>query len=258
MVNHLLEKCRKGEKTVGTFFMMGNSETAECLGLSGIDYFIIDTEHGPFDVESTLSIIKGAELRGTTALARVKDSSRSSILKMLDIGVKGLVIPNVKSVDEVREIVEHGKYTPLGKRGVGAARGAGFGYAEAAQNLGNYFSVCNEQTMLIPQCETVECLSNIEEIASIEGVDGIFVGPFDLSMAMNLFGQFDHPDFVAALDRILNACKNAGKPCFIFSMSTENTRKFFSQGFDSVTVNTDAAIYVNAFKNLVIESKKDF
>ncbi|MGR5222730.1 HpcH/HpaI aldolase family protein [Vibrio parahaemolyticus] len=255
MNNTLLEKFKKGEKTVGTFAIMGNSESAECLGLAGLDYFIVDAEHGPFDVESTLTLIKGAELRNTTPLVRVKDASRSSILKMLDIGAKGLVIPNVKTVEEVKQIVDYGKYAPIGMRGVGAARGAGYGYDSNATNLVEYFQKCNEHTLLIPQCETVECLNAIEDIVAIDGVDGIFVGPFDLSVAMDKFAQFDHPEFQAALQRVLSACQKVGKPCFIFAVNAEAAKGLLEQGFDSVTINTDAAIFTAAYKNIVEKLK---
>ncbi|MHC1719248.1 MAG: HpcH/HpaI aldolase/citrate lyase family protein [Clostridiaceae bacterium] len=255
MINLLLDKMKKGEKTIGTFFMQGNSTMAECIGYSGLDYLIIDTEHGSFDVETTLDIIGRSEARNITALARVKDSSRPSILKMLDIGVKGLVIPQVRSVEEVRKIVEYGKYYPMGQRGLAFARGAGFGHADFAKDFGGYLKTCNEQTMLIPQCETKECLDNIEEIVAIEGVSGIFVGPFDLSVALNKPAQFGTPEFAAALERILTACKNAKKYCFIFSMDSQGANKYFDQGFDSVAISNEADVLINSFKKLVSEVK---
>ena len=182
MKNLLREKIMNGEKTVGTFFEAGNASVAEALALTDLDYMLIDTEHGPFDVESVMLMLRGAELHGTTALVRVKDSNRNSILKMLDIGAGGLIIPQVHSLEEIKKIVEYGKYFPVGQRGVAFARGAGYGYLEHAKgDINDYFATCNRETLLIPQCETKGCLENIEEIAKVDGIDGIFVGPYDLS-----------------------------------------------------------------------------
>lgn len=246
MKNHLKEKIIAGKKTVGTFFEAGNANLAEAFALTNLDYMIIDTEHGPFDVESVMLMLRSAELHGTTALVRVKDSQRSSILKMLDIGAGGLVIPQVHSVEEINRIVEYGKYYPIGKRGVAFGRGAGYGYLDHAKgSMDEYFSVCNRETLLIPQCETVGCLEHIEEIANTEGVDGIFVGPNDLSVAMGIPGEFDKPEFKAALIRILNAVKAAGKFVIIYTADARLAKIRLEEGFDSVTVAQDVNFYID-------------
>ena len=177
MKNLLREKIMNGEKTVGTFFEAGNASVAEALALTDLDYMLIDTEHGPFDVESVMLMLRGAELHGTTALVRVKDSNRNSILKMLDIGAGGLIIPQVHSLEEIKKIVEYGKYFPVGQRGVAFARGAGYGYLEHAKgDINDYFATCNRETLLIPQCETkgrggkgVKCYKITEKTGNLIG-----------------------------------------------------------------------------------------
>lgn len=251
MKNRLKEKLAAGNKVVGTFFEMGSNSAVECLGLAGLDYLIIDSEHGPFDVESAMELIRTAELAGVTPLVRTKNHERSSILKMLDVGAKGLIIPNIHTVEEVRQVVEHGKYTPVGKRGFFFGRAAGYGYSEFAENVDEYFATCNRETMLIPQCETVGCLENIEEVAAMEGVDGIFVGPYDLSISMGIPARFDHPDFVKALERIVKACKRAGKPAFIFAGTADAAKLQYSKGFDGVAIGTDVSVYIQAFKKMI-------
>jgi 4-hydroxy-2-oxoheptanedioate aldolase len=251
MKNTLLDKLKNGEKTIGTFFSVGNAALAECLALSGIDYILVDTEHGPFDIESTADIIRSAEVHGTPVLARVKDSRRPSILKMLDIGAKGLIIPDVHSLDEVKRIVEFGKYYPKGLRGMATARSAGFGFADYALDLGNYLKIANEQTLILPQCETRACLNQIEEITALEGVGGIFLGPFDLSVALGKPMQFNDPEFVEAVERIVGSCKRNKKYCFTFSLNAEGAKRFFDQGFDSVVVGNDSAVYIQAYKTLI-------
>lgn len=255
MENIIKDKMARGESVVGTFFNLGGSTAVECLGIAGLDFLIIDTEHGPFDVESTIDFVRAAELRKITPLVRVKDHARSSILKMLDIGAKGLIVPYIETVAQVEQLVEYGKYDPVGKRGFGYGRGVSFGRESFARNMTEYFNTCNEKTMLIPQCETVGCLNNIEEIVNIEGVDGIFVGPYDLSIDMGMPGQFDNPKFVAALARIVKACRAAGKFIFIYSADNKTAKKYLADGFDGVAISMDAMVYINAFKKLIDDVK---
>jgi 4-hydroxy-2-oxoheptanedioate aldolase len=234
MKNKMLEKISKGEKAIGAFSNFNSSAVIECMGIAGLDFVIIDTEHGLLDVESTLPLILAAERRDIVPMVRVKDTSRSSILKMLDIGAMGLVIPFIKSVDEVKKVIEYGKYVPVGQRGLGSCRGSGFGTLSGFKSITEYFETCNRETLLIPQCETAEALDCIEEVVALEGVDGIFVGPFDLSIAMGKTMQFSDTEFLAALGRVVKACKSAGKFCLILASNGAAAKDNLSKGFDGV------------------------
>ncbi len=118
MKNTLKAKIERGEKTVGTFFECGSTAVIESMGLAGLDYAVIDCEHGPFEAESVGEYVCAAERRGLTPLARVKEISRAAILKLLDVGAKGIIIPQVRTLDDVKTIVRYGKYIPMGERGV--------------------------------------------------------------------------------------------------------------------------------------------
>ncbi|HWR62319.1 MAG TPA: aldolase/citrate lyase family protein [Clostridia bacterium] len=255
MKNLLKEKMQKGEKAVGTFFELGSDTAVECLRHTGLDFFIIDTEHGPFDIESSMGFIRTAELGNVTPLARVREISRSAVLKMLDIGAKGLIVPCVDSLEQVKSLVEWAKYHPVGKRGFFTARPAGYGYESFTRNIDEYFRICNEETLLIPQCETVGCLESIEEIVNTEGVDGIFIGPYDLSIGIGKPAQFDNPEFTGAVARVLKACKAAGKFSFIYTGSNTMAKQYLSQGFDAVAASMDAAVFIDAYRALVSEIK---
>ncbi len=249
--NDFLDKLKAGKRTVGTFFGGGNASVAEAIGLAGIDYIIIDSEHGPFEPEGAMEIMRGAELGGTTCLVRVKDGSRAAVLKMLDIGAKSLIVPNMHSAEEIRKVVEYAKYFPQGNRGVARARGAGFGAgAAASQTLEEYFRDCNERTLVIPQCETRGCLEQIEEVCAIDGVAGIFIGPFDLSCALGAPAQFDTEEFKDALVRIRDAAHAAGKFCIMFTTVPEAAPGWFEKGYDSVTIGMEYNHIVSAFQKL--------
>lgn len=257
MINYTKQKMINGEKTIGTFFELGVANAVEGLGYSGLDYIIIDTEHGPYAEESAMEFIRAAKLSKLTPFVRIKEISRAAVLRMLDIGAEGLVVPCVETVEQVKSLVKYGKYAPLGERGFFYGRAAGYGFEDFAKSMDDYFNKCNYETMIIPQCETLGCLNNIEEIASIVGVDAIFVGPYDLSIALGIPGQFNNTEFTDALNRIVKACKNANKYAFIYANDVESAFKNFNIGFDSVAISTDIAVLTNAYANIVnsIKSK---
>ncbi len=254
--NIVKEKMLKGEKTLGTFHEIGSASALECIGYAGLDYAIIDTEHGPFSVETTQSLIRAAKVSNVTPFVRVKDGERNSILKTLDVGAMGIIIPNVHTVEEVREIVKYGKFYPIGERGIAPTSGSSFWYADyAKQGLEHYFQVSNNEALIIPQCETVGCLENIEEIVRTEGVDGIFIGPYDLSAALGKPGQLEDEEVKAVIQKVVDACKLANKFSFIYAGSEEAVKKYYAMGIDSVTYKMDIILLTEAYQKLLANIK---
>ncbi len=252
MKNILREKILRGEKTIGSFFSLGSGSVAECMGLAGLDYMIIDTEHAAFGPTDVVEFARTAKLYGITPLARVQEVSRPAILKLLDAGAMGLIIPCVNTVEEAKQIVSCGKYAPLGERGVAPSAGTDFWMSDyAQQGLEHYFETCNRETMLFPQCETLGCLEHLEEIVALEGIDGIFVGPYDLSTAMGIPAQFYRSEFKDALRHIQAVCKAAGKPCMIYAASEAGVEEAFGMGYDSVAYATDAQVLISAYRNAI-------
>ena len=249
MKNLLREKLLRGERCVGTFLELGSATAAECLALAGFDYVIVDTEHGPFDPLSALDFIRALRLYGSAPFVRVQEISRAAILKALDVGAQGLIIPQLNSVEEAENVVRWGKYHPLGERGVAGSAGSGFWEEDYAKHgLPAYFETSNRESLLIPQCETPGCLAALEQIVALPGVDGIFVGPFDLSTAMGIPGEFDRPEFQDALRHIQAVCRAAGKPSLIYAATPEAARDDFALGYDSVTCSMDALLLIEAGK----------
>ena len=257
MKNAVKEKILMGQKILGTFHEMGSATAIEMLGYGGLDFVIIDTEHGPFEVERVQEFIRAAHGTNAVPMVRTKDSERNSILKMLDVGAMGLIIPNVTSVEEIKRIVEYGKYYPIGNRGVAPTSGSRFWTADyASQGLNHYFSVSNGETLLLPQCETRECLESIEQIVAIDGIDGIFVGPYDLSTSLGKPGKFSDPEVSGAIERVLKACQAANKLSFIYAGSLDDVEKKYAQGYDAVCYGMDALILKDAIVNIVSSVKR--
>ena len=169
---------------VGTFAHLGGGTAMECLALAGFDYVIADAEHGPFSVESMQEMVRALQIHGCKAFVRVSASDRPSLMRMLDIGADALIIPNVQSVEETQKIVEYTKFFPMGRRGFAFSRCCGYGQDRDLQSLDEYFAKANSEKWIIPQCETLGALEDIEKIVALEGVDGIFLGPYDLSSAL--------------------------------------------------------------------------
>ena len=211
MENTVLEKFHQGRQSLGTFSAIGSPLAVESLRYTGLDYVIVDTEHSPAGIESAAAQIAAAQGAGLTALARANEISRTAVLRLLDVGAQGVVVPCVETVEEVRELVRYAK------------------------------------------CETVGCLEHIEEITAMDGVDGIFVGPFDLSIALGHPGEFNAPVVHDAILRVQAACKRSGKLSIIFTGSAAASRQRFAEGFDSVTMGMDSLFYVEMYKNLVAD-----
>ena len=159
-------------------------------------------------------------------------------------------------MDEMKSLVNLAKFSPVGNRGFIKGRGCGFGYKEWAKDIREFMETSNEQLLVLPQCETLECLNIIEDVVEIEGIDGIFIGPFDLSIAMGIPAQFDHPDFTAAIERILRACKKASKLTFIFTRNLADAKKYMEKGFDGIAHTIDSTVLIEGYRTIVENLKE--
>lgn len=241
----------------GTFFEMGGRAAMEALGRANLDYVIIDTEHSCFSEESTADLILAAERHGLTPYVRIGDVRRPYVLRMLDIGAKGLIVPNIRSVEQVKELVSYAKFPPIGNRGFCPNRTSGWGYDEWAKDVGSYMEKCNQICKVIPQCETKEALENIEEIVALPGVDGIFVGPFDLSVDMGIPLKLDAPVMVDAIEKVVSVCKAYEKESFIFAGNMENAVKWTKLGYDNITYNFDIGVFIDAWRSAAEKYRKE-
>lgn len=250
------KKLINGEKVLGTFFHSGSGLIMDAIGLSGMDYVIIDKEHSPIAVETAVELIRAAEAKDLTPIVRIKEISRSSVLKLLDSGAKGLIVPNVQGIDDVKKLIEYAKYKPVGDRGMAMGRGADFGLG-TDPDIRKHWANMNDQTLLIPMCETSGALKDIEIIAACDGVDGIFVGPCDLSVALDRPGEFGSPVVVEALERIVKACKDNGKFCLIYAPNKALADEWVNKlGFDGVATGIDVNLVLGSYLKTVKEFRE--
>lgn len=257
-MNHLIEKRQRGEATFGTFSQFKNAVAVESLGYTGLDYVILDSEHSCMDTEMIYTYITAADAGGITPIVRIPEVSRREVLRVLDAGAKGMIIPGIRTVDEVKRLVEYAKFAPVGRRGYAPTRDGRWGQDEISQQgVVAYMEHANRDTLLMPQCETLDCLEHIEEIAAIEGVDGIFVGPLDLSIAMGCPTTYkEDPRFKAAIERILAACKANNKMTVIYAWDAKDAIEKVAMGFDSVTIGLDILAMIQGYQQMVADLRK--
>jgi 2-dehydro-3-deoxyglucarate aldolase/4-hydroxy-2-oxoheptanedioate aldolase len=210
MSYNLKARLKKGERVLGTMIsLFDHPEIAKIVQLCGFDYFIIDCEHGNFDYTTVARILTVAREVGICGMVRIPEPRREVVLKFMDMGAGGLLLPNTETVEHARALVEHAKYAPLGNRGVQLFRGhSGF---EKVSSPVEYMKKANEETLLLIQIESPIGIKNIDDLLAVQGIDAAFIGPNDLSQSLGIMGQFENPDFIAALDKIIAAAKKRQK-----------------------------------------------
>lgn len=149
MQNSLKAKLTAGKKPIGMFVGSGSATVVECLGRTGLDFVILDNEHSHMEAETTMELVRAAEVSGLCPLARVREISRPAVLKLLDVGAQGLVIPNVQSVDDVKQIIRYAKYAPVGDRGFCPTRKDGWGF-DTTESVPELMLRINTETLVIP------------------------------------------------------------------------------------------------------------
>jgi 2-dehydro-3-deoxyglucarate aldolase/4-hydroxy-2-oxoheptanedioate aldolase len=230
-----------GETLIGTFLGLGSTLAAEACAVAGFDWLLADLEHGGGDERALLHQQIAAEAHGIPLFARVESAERIRSGKLLDSGVAGIMFPRLETAEEVRSAVRHLRYPPDGDRGVATYNRA---YAFGLHPEG--LVTANDGVVGIVQVESRRAVAAVDEIAAIPGVDVLFVGPRDLSTDLGCPGQFDHPEFGGALDRVLTAAKNAGIAAGILAGDARQAAAYAGMGFRFVGVGSDASLLARA------------
>ena len=221
---------------------------ARILATADLDFVVIDTEHtgaGHQDIADQMAWFAATDI---APFVRVPGPDYHWIARTMDVGALGVMVPNVETAEQATRARDAMKYLPLGKRGVGLG-GALTGYQQV--DPAEFFRRSNENTTLICQIESTRGLENLDAIASIEGVDNLWVGHFDLSNSMGIPAQFQHPDFLAALKRVVETAKKHGKTAGIQPGNMEQAEQWLEIGFNVISWNSDYAVYKRALQSEV-------
>jgi 2-keto-3-deoxy-L-rhamnonate aldolase RhmA len=235
-----------GELVTGTWLNLGSNITAEIAARAGFDWVLVDLEHGSGTEANLVSQLQAIDTTGTTSIVRIAWNELPRFKRTLDMGPSGIMVPYVNTAEEARNAAAAMRYPPQGTRGAARfLRANGYG-----QELAAYFAEANEKLLTVVQIETVEAVSNAEEIAALPGVDVLFVGPFDLSVSMGIPGQMEHPEFRSALKRVIGACSRHGKSPGILLAGAEFIPAAVEDGFRFLAAGSDGSAVTAGMKLL--------
>ncbi|MCZ8316112.1 aldolase/citrate lyase family protein [Phreatobacter sp.] len=233
--NRIKRRARAGEKLLGAWVFTGSPAACEIYALAGYDIVLIDSEHTPIDVKDVLECVRAVEAGGGDAMVRVPGHDSSHFKRLLDAGIHSFMVPMVDTVDQAHAIVRSCLYPPRGRRGFAAtaARSGLYGFHE------DYAAVAHEETFLALQVESVEAARDAHAIASIDGVDCLFIGPNDLAGSMNKLGQLTDPALLSVIDDTVAAVTKAGKVSGIIPLPTRDASDCAARGFGIVIGECD-------------------
>lgn len=248
--NPVKQKLQAGQKTAGAWLQIGSSMTAEIISQAGFDWLMIDMEHAPVDFMTLVSQMP-AMTGGATPLVRAPWNDFVTIKRILDAGAYGLLVPYVNTRQEAEAAVKACKYPPEGIRGTaGSPRAAGYG-----QNVSNYLPYANEQILILTAVETAEAVENLDDILVVPGLDGIFIGPMDLSTSMGHMGNPGHPDVQAAIETIERKTLGAGKILSTIAGSWEQAQQRYEKGYQMIMLMADGVALGKTASGLVGQFK---
>ena len=250
-LGELRRRVLAGEPAIGTFANLGSVPAAELLGRVGFDWVLIDLEHGSGTEADLHAQLLAVQSTGTPAVVRVPSAERLRVGRALDLGAEGLMIPRLEVVAEVAETLTWMRFPPQGIRGVALmTRGGGYG---AAGHDG--LRAVNERVLGIFQVESTAAVEASDDLARIDGVDVLFVGPSDLSHSMGLPGRFEEQAFRAALDRVVDACRAHGKAAGILLREASAVAGARDQGFAFIGVGADSSFLAGGARAALAEAR---
>ena len=247
--NHFKRALQAGKTQIGFWATLSSNYTAEVVAGAGFDWILIDTEHSPADLESVLGQLQAIAPYPTSAVVRIPWNDMVTIKRTLDIGAQSLLIPYVNNAEEARLAVSYARYPSAGVRGVaGATRASRFG------RVNDYFHKAADDICVLVQVETREALDQIEAIAAVDGVDGIFIGPADLHASFGKVGERAHADVVPIIEKAMQRIKKAGKASG-YLIDESAAQHWIDVGVQFIAVGSDVGVLARGAEALAKKFK---
>lgn len=234
---------------IGLWLSMADPYMAEVSATAGFDWLLVDGEHAPNDLRSTLAALQAVAPHAAQPVVRAVHGDTALIKQLLDIGAKNLLVPMVDTAEQARALVSATRYPPLGIRGVGSA----VGRASQWSARSDYLEVADEEVCLLVQAETVTALSNLAEICDVDGIDGVFIGPADLAASMGHRGRPGHPEVQAAIETAMRTIVASGKAAGTLTSDQKLARRYLELGCTFVAVGVDVLLYAGAARKLAAD-----
>lgn len=251
--NKFRDALRAGRAQIGLWVGLANANAAEALASTGFDWLLLDGEHAPNDTRTVLDQLRAVAPYPVHAVVRPVQGDVALVKQYLDVGTQTLLVPMIDTPEQAALMVRAMRYAPDGIRGMGAA----LARASRWNQVDDYLNQANAQMCLLVQAETVEAMSKLAAIAAVEGVDGVFFGPADLSASMGFRGQPSHPDVQRAIFDGIATVRAAGKAPGILATDPDAARRYLDAGALFVAVGLDTSLLVNAARSLAQRFKSD-
>ena len=243
--NHFKRRL-KTRQQIGLWVGLADAYGTEIAANAGYDWLLIDGEHAPNDLRSTMGALQAVASHPSHPIVRLVEGNTALIKQMLDIGAKTLLVPMVDTPEQARGIVAATQYPPLGIRGVGSA----VGRSSMWSSRSDYLNVADDEVCLLVQAETVTALGNLEAICAVEGVHGVFIGPADLAASMGHRGNPGHPEVQAAIAGAMKTIIASGKAAGTLTSDPALAQRYLDLGCTFVAVGVDVLLFVNAARRL--------
>jgi 4-hydroxy-2-oxoheptanedioate aldolase len=237
-LNAFKEALARGDVQIGLWLGLADPYTAELCAGAGFDWLLIDGEHGPNDLRSMLGSLQAVAPYPSHPVVRLPEGDATLIKQVLELGAQTLLVPMVETAEQARALVRATRYPPHGVRGVGS----GLARSSRWNGYDNYLHEANDQVCLLVQVETAQALASVDEIAAVDGVDGVFIGPSDLSASMGHLGQPTHPDVRSSIENAIGRILAAGKAPGILCVDETLARRYLECGVRFAAVGVEATI----------------
>lgn len=231
---------------IGLWLSMADPYLAEAAATTGYDWLLIDGEHAPNDLRSTLGALQAVAAHPAHPVVRVVEGNTALIKQVLDIGAPTLLVPMVDTAEQARSMVAATQYPPLGIRGVGSA----VGRSSLWNSRSDYLSIADDEVCLLVQAETVTALANLEAICAVDGVHGVFIGPADLAASMGHRGNPGHPEVQAAIEQAMKTIIASGKAAGTLTADPALAQHYLDLGCTFVAVGVDVLMFTQAARKL--------
>ncbi len=250
-INAFKQALAKGEPQIGLWLALANNYTAEIAATAGFDWLLIDGEHAPNDVRSILGQLQTLAAYSSHAVVRPVDANVALIKQLLDVGAQSLLVPMIETAEQARRVVAATRYPPIGVRGVGSA----IARASRWNQQADYLHEADDHICLLLQVESRRGLDNLDEIAAVDGVDGVFFGPADLSASMGYRGNPGASEVQVAIETGIARVRAAGKAAGILASDAKLVRRYLELGASFVAVGVDASLLARATRELAASFK---
>ena len=232
----LKDSLRNREKLFGAWVSYAEPSITETFAKAGFDFLAIDMEHSTITLPQAQRIIAASQFYNVPCLPRPVSHSNDFFKPLLESGSDGLLVQMVNTTDEVENIINHLKYPPIGKRSYGVNRAQEYGF-----EFNNYITNWNDESTLIIQVESIEAVNNIDNLLSYDQIDGVMIGPYDISGSLGVPGETNHPKVIEASKKVINSCKKFGKSCGtqLNDPNPKNIQSLFDLGYTYAILGSD-------------------